>query len=148
MKYLSICFLILTTISLLAQEQFAPQRTASDIAHKQTEMLVRELNITDSTLRDTLFHMHLKYVEMQTDTLTRADMLNCMELILKELQQILSPEQYEAFMNRQLNITHRFPHSPCSRLIFQQQDEIPSHLSSQESNKQTIPQEHQQANHQ
>ena len=43
---------------LLAQY---PRRTAEDIARKQTEMLVRELNIQDSIIRDTLFHLHLKY---------------------------------------------------------------------------------------
>ena len=38
-----------------AQEQsFVPRRTAEERAMKQTEMLARDLNISDSTVRDTL----------------------------------------------------------------------------------------------
>ena len=58
------CILIVTllmSVALGAQEQQHPHRTAADIASKQTEMLIRELNITDSVLRDTLYRMHLKY---------------------------------------------------------------------------------------
>ena len=106
---------LVVVLPLMAQNHHHPRRTAADIARKQTEMLVRELHITDSALRDTLFRMHLKYAEMRNDsTYTRADAIQCMILIQEELKQILSPEQFEAFMNRQLNHEPRAPQNPCN----------------------------------
>ena len=107
------CFMMV--ILPLAAQDYHPQRTAADIARKQTEMLVRELDITDSVLRDTLFRMHLKYaLKRQDESYTRADILKCMQLIQEELKSILSTEQYEAFMNRQLNHEPRSPQTPCN----------------------------------
>ena len=112
------CFLIFSfiVVALLALAQnHHPQRTATDIARKQTEMLVRELQITDSVLRDTLFRMHLKYAEKrQSENYTRADVLQCMLLMQEELKNILPAELYEAFMNRQLNHEPRSPQNPCN----------------------------------
>ena len=105
---------IVVTLLAVAQHHH-PQRTATDIARKQTEMLVRELQITDSVLRDTLFRMHLKYAEKrQSENYTRADMLQCMLLMQEELKNILPTELYEAFMNRQLNHEPRAPQNPCN----------------------------------
>ena len=112
------CFFIVSfiVVALLALAQnHHPQRTATDIARKQTEMLVRELQITDSVLRDTLFRMHLKYAEKrQSENYTRADVLQCMLLMQEELKNILPTELYEAFMNRQLNHEPRSPQNPCN----------------------------------
>ena len=112
------CFFIVSfiVVALLALAQnHHPQRTATDIARKQTEMLVRELEITDSVLRDTLFRMHLKYAEKrQSENYTRADVLQCMLLMQEELKNILPAELYEAFMNRQLNHEPRSPQNPCN----------------------------------
>ena len=103
-------------VALLATAQHHhPQRTAIDIARKQTEMLVRELQITDSVLRDTLFRMHLKYAEkFRSKDYTRADVLQCMLLMQEELKNILPTELYETFMNRQLNHEPRAPQNPCN----------------------------------
>ena len=112
--YISI-LLVAFSLLVVAQDHHIPQRTATDIARKQTEMLVRELHITDSVLRDTLFRMHLKYAEKRNaENYTRADAMECMLLIHEELKQILSPEQYEAFMNRQLDHQPRSPQTPCN----------------------------------
>ena len=101
-------------VGISAQDHH-PRRTAADIARKQTEMLVRELHITDSVMRDTLFRIHLKYAEKRNaENCTRADAMECMLLIHEELKQILSPEQYEAFMNRQLDHQPRSPQTPCN----------------------------------
>ena len=112
------CFFIFSfiVVALLAIAQnHHPQRTATDIARKQTEMLVRELQITDSVLRDTLFRMHLKYAEKrQSENYTRADVLQCMLLMQEELKKILPAELYETFMNRQLNHEPRAPQNPCN----------------------------------
>ena len=109
-----LCFTALVLSSYAQGRSSHPQRTPVDIARKQTEMLVRELNITDSVLRDTLFRMHLKYANMRNENFTRADILRCMMLVQEELKNILSPEQFEAFMNRQLNHEPRSPHNPCN----------------------------------
>ena len=66
-----------------------PRRTAEDIARKQTEMLVRELNIQDSIIRDTLFHLHLKYAYKREISNTRAEAMQYMQEINTELQNIL-----------------------------------------------------------
>lgn len=112
------CFFIFSfiAVTLLAVAQHHhPQRTATDIARKQTEMLVRELQITDSVLRDTLFRMHLKYAEkVRSKDYTRADALQYMLLMQEELKNILPTELYEAFMNRQLNHEPRAPQNPCN----------------------------------
>ena len=112
------CFFIVSfiVVALLALAQnHHPQRTATDIARKQTEILVRELEITDSVLRDTLFRMHLKYAEKrQSENYTRADVLQCMLLMQEELKNILPAELYETFMNRQLNHEPRSPQNPCN----------------------------------
>ena len=114
MRYLLIFTFIVVALLALAQNHH-PQRTATDIARKQTEMLVRELQITDSVLRDTLFRMHLKYAEKrQSENYTRADVLQCMLLMQEELKNILPAELYETFMNRQLNHEPRSPQNPCN----------------------------------
>ena len=114
MRYLLIFTFIVVALLATAQHHH-PQRTATDIARKQTEMLVRELQITDSVLRDTLFRMHLKYAEKrQSENYTRADVLQCMLLMQEELKNILPSELYESFMNRQLNHEPRAPQNPCN----------------------------------
>lgn len=114
MRYLLIFTFIAVALLAVAQHHH-PQRTATDIARKQTEMLVRELQITDSVLRNTLFRMHLKYAEKrQSENYTRADVLQCMLLMQEELKNILPTELYEAFMNRQLNHEPRAPQNPCN----------------------------------
>lgn len=96
-RILFILILSSFVLGVHAQEKRShPQRTPADIARKQTEMLVRELNITDSVQRDTLYRMHLKYANMRSQHCTRADNLNLMMAIQEELKNILSPEQFEA----------------------------------------------------
>lgn len=99
---LSIC----VVTNLLAQH---PRRTAEDIARKQTEMLVRELNIQDSMVRDTLYRLHLKFARKREISHTRAEAMQYMQEANAELQTILTPEQYQQFMNQQIN--HE-PHRP------------------------------------
>ena len=114
MRYLLIFTFIVVALLATAQHHH-PQRTAIDIARKQTEMLVRELQITDSVLRDTLFRMHLKYAEkFRSKDYTRADVMQYMLLMQEELKNILPTEIYEAFMNRQLNHEPRAPQNPSN----------------------------------
>lgn len=106
--------LVIVSLSLAAQESKIPKRTAVDIARKQTEMLVRELNIHDSIMRDTLFKVHLKYAKQQYRVTTRAEVRQTMKLLFEELKHILSPEQYERFINRQTDGQPRAPKHPCN----------------------------------
>ena len=112
MLFISLLLLASFLTSLRAQER--PQRTPEDIALKQTEMLVRELEIQDSVVRDTLFRMHLKFAQKRAISNTRAEALQYMQEANMELQQILTPEQYQQYMNQQVNYAphrHRAPHN-------------------------------------
>ena len=114
--FLLASFLLLTPFltSLRAQEH--PQRTPEDIALKQTEMLVRELKIQDSVVRDTLFRMHLKFAQKRAISNTRAEALQYMQEANMELQQILTPEQYQQYMNQQVNYAPHRHRAPYNRI--------------------------------
>lgn len=86
----------------LAQQPEAPRRTAEEVARKQTEMMVRELAITDSVQRDTLYRLHLRYAKMQQEGSTRAQAMDRMLSFHMELKRILTPAQYNTFMNAQV----------------------------------------------
>lgn len=82
-----------------AQPQQRPQRTPEEEAMKQTMRLTRELGIKDSVRIDTIYRMHLKYARFRQKGLTRAENMERMNAIYKELKQLLTPEEFERFMN-------------------------------------------------
>ena len=85
---------------MLAQEQqVRPQRTPEEEASKQTERLVRELGIKDSVRIDTIYRMHLKYARIRQKGLTRAENMERMQSIYNELKRLLTPDEFERFMN-------------------------------------------------
>ncbi len=85
---------------LMAQEQnIRPQRTPEEEASKQTERLVRELGIRDSVRIDTIYRMHLKYAQIRQKGLTRGENMERMQSIYNELKQLLTPDEFERFMN-------------------------------------------------
>ena len=141
-------YIFLLSLPILAQHPRYPQRTPKDIAHKQTEMLVRELNITDSLLRDTLFHLHLKYALLRKETNTRSEILLHMQQIINELQNILSPEQFAVFMNRQVQTTPRYPQAQHNRLIHCHHGDSLQHLEHEEEHMTPLPPKHQLQDHQ
>lgn len=99
-KLLSLLFCALLAGSLTAQEQqVRPQRTPEEEATKQTERLVRELGIRDSVRIDTIYKMHLKYALIRQKGLTRAENMERMQSIYNELKQLLTPDEFERFMN-------------------------------------------------
>jgi len=85
--------------SLWAQEPARPQRTPEEEALKQTMRLVRELGIQDSVRFDTIYRMHLKYALIRQKGLTRAQNMERMQAIYGELKALLTPEEFERFMN-------------------------------------------------
>ena len=76
-----------------------PQRTPEEEAIKQTTRLIRELGITDSARIDTLYKMHLKYARFRQKGLSRAENMQRMQAIYDELKRLLTPEEFERFMN-------------------------------------------------
>lgn len=84
-----------------AQEPSAArlQRTPEEEAIKQNERLVRELGIQDSVRIDTLYKMHLKYAHLRRTGLTRAQEMDRMNAIVAELKVLLTPEEFDRFMN-------------------------------------------------
>ena len=87
------------TISAQEPQQQRPQRTPEEEAQKQTTRLVRELGIKDSIRIDTIYRMHLKYARFRQKGLTRAENMERMNAIFAELKQLLTPEEFERFMN-------------------------------------------------
>ena len=75
------------------------QRTPEEEALKQTERLVRELGIKDSVRIDTLYRMHLKYAILRRTGLSRAQEMDRMNSIVAEMKTLLTPEEFERFMN-------------------------------------------------
>lgn len=142
--FILLCLVVPAT-SLLAQHR--PHRTAEDIAMKQTEMLIRELNIQDSIVRDTLFRMHLKFARKREISNTRAEALQYMQEANSELQQILTPEQYQQFMAQQVNHLPHHPQPHHSRFNALSTDTILVPLSPEAPYMQPPPPEHQQTNH-
>ena len=66
---------------------------------KQTEMLVRELGISDTTLHDTIYRIHLRYARSRQDSCTRSEAVERMNRLLSELKSILSPAQFDRLMS-------------------------------------------------
>ncbi len=101
-KICSILLVALMAGSVSAQEpvsQSRPQRTPEEEALKQTTRLVRELGISDSVRIDTIYRMHLKYARFRQKGLTRAENMQRMQSIYDELKLLLTPEEFERFMN-------------------------------------------------
>ena len=99
-KYLLILSLFFSAV-LLAQEPVSdrPQRTPEEEAIKQTTRLVRELGIKDSVRVDTIYRMHLKYAKIRQKGLSRAENMDRMQSIYNELKRLLTPDEFERFMN-------------------------------------------------
>lgn len=92
--------LLFSTV-LMAQEPTSArlQRTPEEEAAKQTERLVRELSIRDSVRIDTLYKMHLKYALLRRTGLSRAQEMERMNAIVADLKKLLTPEEFDRFMN-------------------------------------------------
>lgn len=102
-KKLSFLFVAaLLSGSMMAQEPVNEprvQRTPQEEALKQTVRLTRELGIRDSVRFDTIYRMHLKYALVRQKGLTRAENMERMIAIHEELKHLLTPQEFERFMN-------------------------------------------------
>lgn len=106
------CILLVSCSLLGLVAQNTPQLLPKEYAMKQTEMVCRELDITDSVQRHKIFSMHLKYAEMREISNTRMEALERMQNMTEELKGILTAEQYDRFMNRQITPHPRTPQKP------------------------------------
>ena len=96
-------FLLLLPIGAAArQSRQSDTRTPEEIAQKQTHRLIRELDLRDSVQIDTLYKMHLKYARMRVKSNTRREDLERLTAMTDELRGILTEEQYNKFMNKQV----------------------------------------------
>lgn len=136
-------FLVSIANMLFAYEFFqgsGPQPSARQRALKQTEMIVRELRIEDSSLYRQLFDMHLHYALQYEDGCTRAQWLEKMEDINQDLQKILTKEQYDEFMNKQMQQGPRGPKPQVGRLGHYSEQRVPADATPDEGESQPQPQ--------
>jgi len=101
------CFVALSAIVWAQEPVMRLQRTPQEEAQTQTERLVRELGIQDSVRIDTLYRMHLKYALIRQRGLTRAENMERMNAIYAELKNLLTPEEFERFMNHPAELPRR-----------------------------------------
>ena len=109
------CLLSCASVALAQTDM--PQRTIEEVAMKQTEMLVRNLDITDSLVRDTLYRLHLKHARMRNPNATREEIHQRVLQFTAELKQILTPQQYNKFTTEQAAHKPRRPQPPLNRLV-------------------------------
>ncbi|MBP5290788.1 MAG: hypothetical protein J6Y76_05165 [Paludibacteraceae bacterium] len=94
--------LLLSSLMVFGQnDEFRPSRTPEEEALKQTEMLSRELSLSEQQ-RDTVYRIHLKYAKLRQVSNTRAEGLARLNAMTQELLNIMTPEQREAFLNKQI----------------------------------------------
>lgn len=102
-RFVLFSILILAAVYAAAQppepEEYMPRRKPEEVAKKQTEMLVRELSLTDSSVIDTLYRVHLRYARMRHEGCSREDDMSRLCQLESELKQILTAEQYAQFMS-------------------------------------------------
>ena len=99
---LLITLIAMSSFTALAQnDDFRPSRTPEEEALKQTEMLSRELSLSEQQ-RDTVYKIHLKYAIQRQISNTRAEGLARLNAMTQELLAIMTPEQREAFLNKQI----------------------------------------------
>lgn len=102
MKNILLATLMMMSFAAFAQnDEYRPSRTPEEEALKQTEMLSRELTLSEQQ-RDTVYKIHLKYALMRQVSNTRAEGLQRLNAMTKELLSVMTPEQQEAFLNKQI----------------------------------------------
>lgn len=79
------------------------ERTPEQEAEKRTELMTRELNL-DSAQIVAIYNIHLKYAKLRRISNTRAENLERMNLLTTEIQAVLTKEQFDLFMNKQVDV--------------------------------------------
>ncbi len=112
-RYLIIGFFLLLFSSLGAQETDVPQRTPEEEAMKQTELLQRELELSQEQ-HDTIYTIYLKYARLRRGSNTRQEALSRLNKMTEEILGVLTPHQRELFLNKQMSwhSKHAVPRTP------------------------------------
>lgn len=108
-----LCLFFCASIMAQTPAEDRPHRTPEEEALTQTTRLVRELNISDSVRVDTIYRMHLKYARIRQKGLSRAENMLRLQNIYDELRQLLTPEEFERFMNHPAERPRR-PHGAAN----------------------------------
>lgn len=116
MKYCYLAIMLVCTAALVNAQSSSfpcdqPKRTPEEIARKQTAMLIRELNLKDSMVIDSLYRINVRHNKRREAGQTRAQEFEGLQLFMSELKNILTPEQYDKFMNQKVD-KPRHPHAP------------------------------------
>lgn len=114
-RFVYIAFLLLLVLvarAIHAQERIIPEQTPEELAQKQTEMMVRDLDIADTAVRDTLYRLHLKYARMRKPSSTREEGHRLMMQLTEELKSILTPAQFNKFISLRAKHAPRRPRPP------------------------------------
>lgn len=99
---LLILFMAMSAAAFAQNDVCRPARTPEEEAQKQTQMLQRELSLTDAQC-DTVYKIHLKYATMRQISNTRAESLERMNAMTAELLNVLTKAQRDAFLNKQVS---------------------------------------------
>ncbi len=91
------------------------RRTPEEMARKQTEMLVRDLGITDTLVRDTIYEVHLRFARMRHPNPTPEEVVQYRDSLSQALRGILTPGQYRLFLNSRNKPNPRYPQPPVNR---------------------------------
>lgn len=116
-------FIMALFVALCTYAQSAPQpvdgrpvRTPQEIARKQTAMLQRELKLSEAQM-DTVYKIQLKYAQMRAVSNTRKEALERMNSMTEELLSVMTKEQRELFLNKQVDIEPRRPQPSVGRFM-------------------------------
>ncbi len=93
------------------------RRTPEEVARKQTEMLVRDLDITDSIVRDTIYKVHLYFAQRCRPHPTPEEVAQRRDSLSEALRGILTPEQYQLFLDSRSKPDPRYPQPPVNRFV-------------------------------
>lgn len=92
----------MSVYALMAQPKPMHMHTAEEEAEKQTEMMQDELSLSQAQ-RDTIYQINLKYAKARRASNTRAEMIERIHQKMAEFKGVLTQEQYNQYMNCQLN---------------------------------------------
>lgn len=102
-RFILIIALLATGLGQIAAQSIAeencPVRTPEVVAQKQTQMLIRELCISDSAVCQAVYQIFLKYAHLRRPEESRTEMIDRLTGQQNDLKKILTPEQFRIYMN-------------------------------------------------
>ena len=116
---------LLTGASVAFAQSPYIRRTPEEMARKQTEMLVRDLDITDSLVCDTIYKVHLRLARTRHPHPTPEEVAQYRDSLSYALRAILTPEQYQLFLDSRNKPNPRYPQPPVNRFALSPCDTCP-----------------------